>query len=105
MFYTATGKSDLNIKREEIVKNSENTMFYNLVLRNQSYLVSHTTVQISPSFIIRVGTITLRKPFVFEVANAELIGPAAVGFDQDGSLISETVPTIKNLENTYLHEP
>jgi len=81
-------------------------MFYNLVLRNQSYLVSHTTVQISfQVYYKRVGTITLRKPFVFEVANAELIGPAAVGFDQDGSLISETVPTIKNLENTYLHEP
>jgi len=80
-------------------------MFYNLVLRNQSLLSQpYNSSDKLPSFIIK-ELAYLRKPFVFEVANAELIGPAAVGFDQDGSLISETVPTIKNLENTYLHEP
>jgi hypothetical protein len=101
MFYTATGKSDLNIvKREEIVKNSEK--YHVLQFGSEESIVLSQPYNSSdklPSFIIkRVGTITLRKPFVFEVANAELIGPAAVGFDQDGSLISETVPTIKNLE-------
>jgi len=80
-------------------------MFYNLVLRNQSYLVNHTTVQIKLQVYYKSWHNYFKKTFVFEVANAELIGPAAVGFDQDGSLISETVPTIKNLENTYLHEP
>ncbi len=37
-----------------------------------------------------IGTYTLERPFVLEVANAELVGPTAVGFDEDGSLIQET---------------
>jgi hypothetical protein len=38
-----------------------------------------------------IGTFTVEKPFVLEVANAELVGPTAIGFDEDGSLIQETV--------------
>jgi len=62
-------------KREEIVKNSENTMFYNLVLRNQSLSQPYNSSDKLPSFIIKELAQFLRKPFVFEVANAELIGP------------------------------
>jgi capsular polysaccharide biosynthesis protein len=36
------------------------------------------------------NTLTLEKPFVLEVANAELVGPMAIGFDEDGRIISET---------------
>lgn len=101
MFHTATGKLDLNIvKREEIVKNSEK--YHVLRFGSEESIVLSQPYNSSdkiPIFITkRVGTITLRKPFVFEVANAELVGPAAVGFDEDGSLISETVPTVKKLE-------
>ncbi|WP_039715390.1 glycosyltransferase family 61 protein [Scytonema millei] len=38
-----------------------------------------------------IGKFTLKKPFVAEVINAELVGSAAVGFDREGSLITETV--------------
>jgi capsular polysaccharide biosynthesis protein len=38
-----------------------------------------------------IGTFTLERPFVLEVANAELVGSTAVGFDQNGSIIKETV--------------
>jgi len=34
--------------------------------------------------------VTINKPFICEVNNAELVGPNAVGFDRDGNLISET---------------
>jgi hypothetical protein len=33
---------------------------------------------------------TIEQPFVCEVANAELIGPTAIGFDEDGHIIHET---------------
>ncbi len=36
------------------------------------------------------NTLTLEKPFVLEVANAELVGSMAIGFDEDGRIISET---------------
>lgn len=44
------------------------------------------------------GIIHFSQPFVFEVANAQLVGPAAVGFDQAGNLISQTFPGIGNIK-------
>lgn len=38
-----------------------------------------------------IGTHILPQPFVLEVQNAKLIGSTAVGFDEAGSIISETV--------------
>ncbi len=99
-FSNVTEKLGLNIvTREELVKNSEKYKVLQFgseetIIVSQPYNSSDKL----PSFITkRVGTITLKKPFVFEVVNAELIGPAAVGFDEDGNLISETVTTIKKL--------
>ena len=43
--------------------------------------------------------ITINKPFVCEVANAELAGPAAVGFDEKGNIIQETTAPIYSTEN------
>lgn len=39
----------------------------------------------------KIGTFTLEKPFVSEVANAELLGSTVVGFDENGNMIPETV--------------
>ena len=36
------------------------------------------------------GNFTFERPFVCEVANAELVGPKAIGFDETGGLILET---------------
>ncbi|MBE9190995.1 glycosyltransferase family 61 protein [Gloeocapsopsis crepidinum LEGE 06123] len=44
------------------------------------------------------GIINFSKPFVFQVANAQLIGSVAVGFDGAGNLISQTFPGIGNLK-------
>jgi hypothetical protein len=44
-----------------------------------------------------IGQVTLQKPFVAEVKNAQLVGIAAMGFDEDDRIISETVwPTEPN---------
>lgn len=48
-------------------------------------------VDIRPKFIAWLGKFTLNKPFVTEVINADLIGSTAIGFDEDGKLVSETV--------------
>jgi hypothetical protein len=34
--------------------------------------------------------ITLDKPFVCEIPDAELVGPTAIGFDRDGGIVSDT---------------
>ncbi|MBD2305481.1 glycosyltransferase family 61 protein [Chroococcidiopsis sp. FACHB-1243] len=50
-----------------------------------------------------IGKFTLNKPFVAEVINAELVGSAAVGFDREGGLITETV--MQNLVNIERYLP
>ncbi|MBE9019500.1 glycosyltransferase family 61 protein, partial [Chroococcidiopsidales cyanobacterium LEGE 13417] len=50
-----------------------------------------------------IGKFTLNKPFVAEVINAELVGSAAVGFDREGGLITETV--MQNLVNIEKYLP
>ncbi|NHC33917.1 glycosyltransferase family 61 protein [Scytonema millei] len=44
-----------------------------------------------PKLTESMGSFTLEEPIVFEVENAKLVGPAAVGFDRDGSIISEII--------------
>ncbi len=99
-FSNVTEKLGLNIlTREEVIKNSEKYKVLQFG-SEESITVSepYNSSDNLPSFITkRVGTITLKKPFVFEITNAELIGPAAVGFDEDGNLISETVTTTKKI--------
>lgn len=101
MYSPLIGKRGLNIlTREEIVNNSEK---YHVLQfgSEESVVVSepHNSSDELPMFITnKVGTITFKKPFVCEVINAELVGPAAVGFDGNGNLISETLPTVIDIE-------
>lgn len=44
-------------------------------------------------------TITINEPFICEVTNAELVGPAAVGFNETGNIILETTTPTYSLEN------
>lgn len=43
--------------------------------------------------------VTIDKPFICEIANAKLAGPAAVGFDENGSIILETTTPFYSREN------
>ncbi len=97
MLLTATGKLGLNmVTREELFNDSEKSCVLPFGTE-ESIVVSepYNSSDEPPWFITnKIGTITLKKPFVSEVANAELVGPTAVGFDQDGNLLLETVDTI-----------
>lgn len=46
-------------------------------------------------------TTTINEPFVCEVDNAELIGPAALGFNENGNVILETTTPICSIENHF----
>ena len=94
---TATNQLGLHIaSREELLNHREYQVFP---------FGSPEVIAISPprtsqselphSLTSRTGSFTLKKPFVCEVANANLIGPRAVGFNQQGHLISETVGPLK----------
>jgi len=72
-------------------------MFYNLVLRNQSLLSQpYNSSDKLPVYYKRVGTITLRKPLYLKLPMLNLSVLRLL--DLIRMLISETVPTIKNLE-------
>jgi len=52
-------------------------------------------------------TITIDKPFMCEVPDAELVGPTAAGFDRDGNIIAETIVPLFSktiLKTMYLYE-
>jgi hypothetical protein len=111
IFSNAIEKLGFKIKmvtREELFNNSEK---YNVLPFGfeESIVVSepYNNPEALPwSISSTIGTFTLKKPFVFEVKNAELVGPATVGFDRNGSLISEIVigtPTITLIK--YLPAP
>ncbi len=105
MLSTATGKLGLNmVTREELFNNSEK---YNVLPfgSEESIVVSepYNGSDEAPRFITnRIGTITLKKPFVSEVANAQLVGPTAVGFDREGKLLLETVDPTQEILKTRL---
>jgi hypothetical protein len=97
MFKTATEKFGLKIvKREDLLNNSEK--YYVLQFGfEESILVSepyNRSDRLPRSIKNNIGTFTLKKPFISEVTNAELVGPTAVGFDEDGNIISETVTPV-----------
>jgi len=94
MFAIATGKLGLKIlKREEILNNSEK--YKALEFGSEDTIIAskpYNRPEEIPRLITNnIGTSTLEKPFVFEVANAELVGSTATGFDEDGNLLLETV--------------
>lgn len=98
IFSLATRKLNLKIvQREELCSNKEK---YNCLQFGfeECILVSKPSNVLDelPKLITsKIGTFTEKKPFVSEIVNAELLGPTAVGFDQDGNLISETVTPLK----------
>lgn len=95
LFDTVKNHLNLNmVSRDEILSNREK----NHVLQfgtEESVLISEpcNNSDYLPSFIqSRINeTVALERPFVCEVANAKLVGPAVVGFDEYGSMIAETI--------------
>jgi capsular polysaccharide biosynthesis protein len=92
----ATGKLGLKINfltRKEVFGNSEK---YNVLkFGSKESIVVSEPYQVLDELphaisIFSGATFTLEEPFVFEVPNAKLVGSMAIGFDQEGSLISET---------------
>ncbi len=73
----------LRFSSEELVRVEEP---YNLSEVPEEDLVYIPEVMKRESFIAA----TIDQPFVCEVSNAELIGPTAIGFDEDGNIIHET---------------
>lgn len=108
MVSTATEKLNLKIvTRKELAKNSDKYHFL-LFGSEETIVVSEPDNGVNelPNLILNtsllaksIGTFTLQKPFVAEVTNAELVGSAAVGFDREGNIISETVmQTVTDIE-------
>jgi hypothetical protein len=95
---TATEKLGLKINivtRKELLHDNEKYHVFQFS-SEETIVVSEPHNDVSAeklpwSVVSTVGTFTLEKPFVVEVANAELVGSTAIGFDEDGSLIQETV--------------
>lgn len=91
---TALGKFGKNrVTREELLNNTKK--YHTLQFGTEESIVvsePYNGLDKLPSLISsKIGTFTLKKPFVCEVANAELVGPTAIGFDKNGNIISETV--------------
>ncbi len=93
----ATRKLGLKINfltRKELFDTNEK---YNILRFGSSELIvysaPHQSCDELPHAIASFSgnTFNLEKPFVFEAENAELLGSMAIGFDRDGSLISETI--------------
>jgi hypothetical protein len=107
MLSTATGMLGLGIViGEELFDNSRKYRAYSFsseesIVVDEPYngVTELPNLITNTSLITRaIGTFTLKKPFVAEVENAELVGSAAVGFDREGNLISETVmPAITDI--------
>ncbi|WP_339375488.1 glycosyltransferase family 61 protein [Chroogloeocystis siderophila] len=60
--------------------------------------IRESTDEIPQLIHSHTGVINFGKPFVFTVTNAQLVGPAVVGFDEPGNLIAETFPGIGNIK-------
>lgn len=87
------------VTREELVTNSQKYSIFpfsaeeNIVVDEPHNGVDQLPALITKTSLLTkaIGTFTLQRPFVSEVANAELVGPVAVGFDREGNPIAETV--------------
>jgi len=93
VFSNAIKKLGLNIvTRKELLNNSGKYQVAEFG-SEESIVVDqpHKGSDEMPKLTENMGSFTVEEPFVFEVANAELVGPAAVGFDEDGNLISEII--------------
>lgn len=91
--FSGAGKLGLKIvTSQEIFNDSEK---YNLLqFDNEETIVlsePHSGSDELQAITNIIGTCKLKKPFVFEVQNAELFGSVAIGFNQEGSIISEIV--------------
>ena len=94
---TATNQLDLQVVTRNQLLNSRERVFP---------FGAAESINISPPFndsdeipriiATRSGVATYQQPFVCEVADAELVGPTAVGFNKQGQLISETVTPSKS---------
>ncbi len=105
MLSTATGKLGLHmVTREELFNDSEK--YHVLPFGSEETIVVSEPYNNSdepPRFITnRIGTIALKKPFVSEVSNAELVGPTSVGFDENGNPLLETVDPTQEILKTRL---
>jgi len=93
LFSTANKYCGFNlVTREKLLNNQK----YNVLKFNSEESIVATepygdSDNIPTSITSKIGVFTLKKPFVSEIINAELIGSTAAGFDKEGSLISETV--------------
>lgn len=59
-----------------------------------------TVGQVHGVFKRQLGTFTIPRPLVCEVKQAVLVGPLAVGFDQQGNLLSDTtIPNFSKSKN------
>lgn len=94
IFQTAQKNFGLNIvTRKELSTNNEK---YDILQfgSEESIVISepyNRSDKIPRLIQSKIGTFTLEKPFVSEVANAELLGSTVVGFDENGNMIPETV--------------
>lgn len=59
----------------------------------------HTTTKSEQVKEIEAFTLNILPPFICEVANADLVGPAAVAFDADGGIILESTTPFYSHEN------
>lgn len=93
-------KKSFNIlTREELFKNNDKYQILpfgseeNIIISEPFNGVNELPNLIKTTSLLTaaIGKFTLKKPFVAEVINAEIVGSAAVGFDREGSLITETV--------------
>ena len=49
--------------------------------------------------LLHAFSTTIDRPFISEIANAQLAGPAATGFDENGSIILETTTPFHSINN------
>lgn len=95
IFSNAKTKFGLNIlTKKDLLENPEK--YHVLPFGSEESIVVSKPYNKSSSDVpklvqLKIGTFYLKNPFVFEVLNAELVGPTAVGFDQEGNIISETI--------------
>ena len=91
MVSTATNQLDLQIVTRNQLLNRENRVFPFGAAESIAISPPFNHSEIPSSISNKSGVATYQQPFVCEVADAELVGPTAVGFNKQGQLISETV--------------
>ncbi len=95
MLYTAKKQLGFKIlRREDLLRNSEKYHVIQFgseesILASEPY--NNNSDDVPRLIRNKIGTYTVKTPFVSEVPNAELVGSKAVGFDEDGNIISETI--------------